>query len=154
MLFVILACRPPIFSTNLSTIQDDAEPLAIRTMSLRRDPQLFQKDSNASTNSDCGVSIHGISSMKMTLRLSSGRLSIYSSRASKASSQEESLGWSLRPAAFFSALANPRNCFALVSLNPPTKEKSYFFSKNVSTRNVLPTRLRPYTITSSERSLS
>ena len=68
MLFVILACRPPIFSTNLSTIQDDAEPLAISTMSLRRDPQLFQKDSNASTNSDCGVSIQGISSMKMTLR--------------------------------------------------------------------------------------
>lgn len=76
-----------MFLISLSTIHDEAEPVATSMMFSCSVAQPFQKFSNALTKSDRFESIHGISSIKTTLRLSSGSLPRYSAKASNASNQ-------------------------------------------------------------------
>ena len=71
-------CRPPLFSTSLSTIHEVAEPQAINIISVRCAAQAFQKYSSAATKLLLGVSIHGISSKKITLRFVAGSANINS----------------------------------------------------------------------------
>ena len=145
------ACSPPWFSIRLSTIHEVAEPLAINTISLRRAAQPFQKFSNAATKLDFCVSIQGISSINTTFFLLVSSDSRYSSRASNASNQSANLS-DFMPENFFNARAKLVSCRWRDRLCPPTNVKSYCPWQYWSTRKVLPTLRRPYTITNSERS--
>ena len=151
MRHVMRACSPPWLSTRLSIIHDVAEPLATNTMSCLRAAHAFQKFSKAWVKFDLMESIHGISSINTTFLRLEGSEERCSSRASKASNQSPNLRMACSPVATFSALAKLRSWVRWGRLWPPTKEKSYFSLKKLSTKNVLPTRRLPYTMTSSER---
>lgn len=71
---------------SLLTIQDVAEPQAIRSMSFLAEAQLFQKCSKPDMKLERGVSIHG-SSSKKRIFFPSGNEPSHSSNAKKASYQ-------------------------------------------------------------------
>ena len=90
-------CKPPLFLMSLFTIQEVADPHAINSMSLRCAAQAFQKYSRASTNALRGVSIHGISSKKITFRSFAGLLSMSACSSWKAFSQLPNVGLYVDP---------------------------------------------------------
>ena len=147
---VMRLCRPPWFLTSLLTIQEVAEPQAINMMSSRCAAHAFQKYSSASTKELFGVSIQGISSKKITLRLFLGLRSIKVRSSLNASSQLLRAGAYGESLNNFSCMANRASCFSCFCLLAPTNEKVNLSAITLFTKKVLPIRRRPYTITNSD----
>jgi hypothetical protein len=90
-------CKPPLFWNIFFVIHEAAEPQAINSTSRRAEAKLFQKYSRAATNFDRGVSIHGISSIKITFRLLAPALWMPAESISNASIHDAGVSPSVMP---------------------------------------------------------
>ena len=152
---MIRSNNPPLPFINLSEIHDTAEPQATNIKSSRFAPQPFQKASNAVTNPDLGVSSQGNSSIKTSIRWPSALDSRNFSNIKNASNQfvgsEEISAPHLRRECVKFCSCIFINSFPLISIGDKAVCENVIRSRNSSlTRNVFPTRLRPYSTTNSE----
>jgi hypothetical protein len=134
---------------TLRTIHAAAEPHTTNTKSGRREAQEFQKCSRAGRNRERRLASQGSSSRKTTrFRRRLLRVSRYARRRLNASTQFCG-GSCSRPEACARASAKFLNWSAIRASCTPVSSKQRSLRKCSRIKNVLPTRLRPYTATNS-----